>query len=398
MICAFRLFSMLVMFSWLFTLSVYTADATGDSGQLFLTLRIPSATEIAQIVDPLDASHALALYGELSHSGCGKDPNFPGNNCPAYIMVNIVHWTPTAAPGSGDAHAPDSAWYLIHPQSDRTTHLSGLSLAQIQMDGALRIFGNKNVGLLVVHIGVSPLAHFEVRYTIEAKAKKSVQETDALALINLVLGGSKVRAAGSNDYLVGAREISNVAKLPSDITVSGGAYPGAPSPSKDQKPAATFTQTYDDEGFAFWDVSIGIPVKGVNEVQYSSDGTVAAKTVTKVNAYGLAHWYPYPADLKSNYPWQPSVVGGLPLSGKPLNKPFVGLAIGTRKPLPFRVNVFAGVVFNKVFTPQSLAVGSKASPTQLASNLHAHRVRKLLIGVDIPISQFISAISKGKSQ
>jgi len=264
------------------------------------------------------------------------------------------------------------------------------------MDGALRIYGSKSVGFLAVHMGISVLSTIpEVRYTVESKGKKSVQETDAISLFNLVLGGAGKRPTKNrNDYLVGGREVSNIRKLPSDIIVSGGAYAPGPAVASDQKPAATFNQTYDDEGFAFWDVSIGIPVKGVSEVQYSSDGTVQAKTVSRVNAYGMAHLYPYPVDLKGDYPWLPSIVGGLALSGKPLNKPFVGLAMGAKKPLPIRVNVFAGIVFNKVFAPTTLSTGSTASPGQLDADLKSHRVRKLLIGVDIPITQFITAITK----
>ncbi len=380
----------LVLTLWLLIFSVTTCAQTGavDSGQLVLTLRAPHPNEETDIADPLDVPHALALYGKLAHVSCDSSHL---DACPTYIITNIVRWPPKTA--SGDAHAPASAWYLVHPQSHRTSQIAGLPLTNIEMDGALRIYGSKSVGLLVVHTGVSALARFEVRYTIEGKAKKSVQETDALSLINLILG-PQVRELPANDYLVGARQITNIVKLPADIAISGGAYPTSAPAGTDQKPAATFNQTYDDEGFASWDVSIGIPVKGVKEVQFSSDGTVRAKTISRVNAYALGHWYPYSVDLKGDYPWQPSIVAGLPLSGKPLNKPFVGLAIGTHKPLPLRVNVFVGAVFNKVFTPQTLSSGSTATPGQLNIDLHAHRVTKLLVGIDIPISQFISAIAK----
>ena len=125
--------------------------------------------------------------------------------------------------------------------------------------------------------------------------------------------------------------------------------------------------------------------RSVKDVQYTQTGnTVTPKTFSRTNAYGLAHFYPYPVDLKSSYPWQPSLVAGLPLAHAPLDKPFVGIAIGTRKPLPFQVNVFAGAVFNKVFT--------SASPTD-AALLNSHRVTKLLYGIDIPIGNLAKAIA-----
>ena len=392
-----------VGFLYVFLIGACTTSAfaepapSGDNGQLVLVLQKASVPPDLYPNDPnapriIVTDKALKLYGDLTNSSCGNDANTVSTTCPAYVIVNIVHWSAGAANGSGDPHAPQSDWYLIHPGSGRSTVL----LSPV-LDGSLRIFGSQSVGLLVVHAGVSGIGAMEVRYTIDAKAKKSVQETDALSLFNLVVGGVRARRVGSgDDYLLGARPITNIVKLPADIIITGGAYPKVPA--NDQKAAATFTQTYDDEGFARWDVSIGIPVKGVSEVQYNSaDGTVQTKNVSKVNAYGLVHWYPYPVDLKSNYPWQPSVVGGLSLSGKPLNKPFVGLAIGTHKPFPFRVNVFAGVVFNKVFSPSTLTAGSAASPGQLNNNLQSHRVRKLLIGIDIPIPQFLKAITKGSA-
>jgi len=344
------------------------------------------------IADPLDVRHALGLYRALVDPSCS--PPSPCKEYPTYIIVNVVRWAATATSNSAASTSPASDWYLVHPASHRASHL-----VSPLIDGTLRIYGSRGVGFLSVHMGISVLAAIpEVRYTIESKGKKSVQETDAISLLNLVLGGvGKSATKKQGDYLVGAREVSNILKLPSNIIVSGGAYAPRAAATPDQKPAAIFNQTYDDEGFAFWDVSIGIPVKGVNEVQYSSDGTIQAKTVTRANAYGMAHWYPYPVDLKGDYPWQPSIVGGLALSGKPLNTPFVGLAIGTKKPLPLRVNVFAGIVFNKVFVPTTLATGSTATPAQLNSDLRSHRVQKLLVGIDIPITQFVSAITK-KSQ
>jgi hypothetical protein len=77
----------------------------------------------------------------------------------------------------------------------------------------------------------------------------------------------------------------------------------------------------------------------------------------------------------------------LPLSGAPLDKPFVGAAMGMKKPLPLQVNFFAGAVFNKVFT--------SASSTN-AALLNTHRVTKLLYGIDIPIGNLVRAIA-GKS-
>ena len=243
---------------------------------------------------------------------------------------------------------------------------------------------------------VAALATVDVSYAATSKQKKSVQETDAEALFQLIASGAKADVPTAANYLVGARSIDNISGLPSDITITGNAYlvdlTQATRP-KDAKPAQTFSQVYDDEGFAHWDISAGIPFTGINQLQYGSDGTVQAKTVSKANAYGMAHWYPMPVDLKGDYPWQPSLVAGLPISGKPLNKPFVGAAFGLKNPLPIKVNFFAGAVFNKVFAPSTLAKGSTATAAQLNADLASHRVTKLLYGVDISITSLVKAVS-----
>src|SRR5882724_255332 len=368
-----------------------SSQPVGDNGQIVLALHVTSVNPGIGNSASLDPNAALTEYASLTSTSNVCKTTTP-SGCPAYLIVNVVDWSGATANGS---NAPQSRWFLVHPANNRST-----ALLKPLSDGSLRIFGSKNVGFLAVHLGISSIPSMDVRYTIESNAKKSVQETDALSLFDLIVGkggGTLARALAASQYMVGARAITNILKLPSDVVITGGAYPVAGA-APDQKPAATFSQTYDNEGFAHWDVSVGIPVKSVSEVQYNStDGSVQDKTVSKVNAYGLFHWYPYPVDLKADYPWMPSIVAGLSLSGKPLNKPFAGLAMGFRKPLPFRVNVFAGIVFNKVFAPTTLTTGSPATPGELNNDLASHRVKKLLVGIDIPIPQFIKAISNSKS-
>src|SRR5713226_8012384 len=129
-----RLIFALTLWFLIFPVAVCAQTGVGDSGQLALTLRIANANETTDIVDPLDVAHALALYGKLAHVSCDSSHL---DACPAYIITNIVRWPPKTA--SGDAHAPDSAWYLVHPQSHRTSQIAGLPLTNIEMDGALRI-------------------------------------------------------------------------------------------------------------------------------------------------------------------------------------------------------------------------------------------------------------------
>jgi len=347
--------------------------STGDDGAITLTLSKP--TEVPAMATTGDLIDTFGkLSGPLCRQGCL-------GNCPAYIIVNLVDWQ--------KPQAPTSRWILIHSQNHRLGSLT----APLSADSTTRIYGTKLVGLLVIHSNVTNLAASNVSYSITAKQKQSQQMSDFTSLINLIAGGIKASRTDLTSYLVGARFIDNIASLPSDVTVTGqiGAKQTPGASNKNAGTAATFTKTYDDEGFSHWDAAVAVPLIGVKETDYSvSNGIVSSKLSSKAYAYGMFHCYFYPVDLKGDYPWIPSVVGGLPLSGQTLNKPFAGLAFGIKKPLPFRINPFGGVVFNKVFSPQTLTVRESATAAQLASDLKSHRQYKLLIGIDIPVTQFVS--------
>src|SRR5260370_35183871 len=89
---------------WLLIFSVTTCAQTGavDSGQLVLTLRAPHPNEETDIADPLDAPHALALYGKLAH--VSSDSSHLAA-CPTYIITTIVRCPPKTA--SVAQHTPD---------------------------------------------------------------------------------------------------------------------------------------------------------------------------------------------------------------------------------------------------------------------------------------------------
>jgi hypothetical protein len=297
-----------------------------------------------------------------------------------YLIVNFVDWNQKSTV------QPVSKWYLLSPMNPR----GDTEFAKNATSGT-RIFGSRKIGILLLQRGLAEPGEADARYTLTLQHKASVQVTDLTSLLSIVTGAIVAPAAKTKILKDKVLAIATIAgtlpRLPDDLILAGQTYLSSAAAMGGGKPDATFSQTYDDEGYARWDISAAVPVTGIKDVQYTQMGSaIGAKTITRANAYGLAHWYPYPVDLKGDYPWYPSVVAGLPLSGQPLDKPFAGLAIGTRKPFPFQVNVFAGAVFNKVFTPAS---------TTDATLLNSHRVTKLLYGIDLPIGKLVAAI-KGK--
>jgi hypothetical protein len=344
--------------------------STGDDGAITLTLSKP--TEVPATATTGDL---IDSFGKISGTACRQTAL---GNCPAYIIVNLVDWQ--------TAQAPKSKWTLIHSNDHRLGSLT----APILADSTTRIYGSKLVGLLVIHENITNLAASNVSYSITAKGKQSVQLADFTALVNLIAGGIKAFRTDTDSFLVGARLIDNITSLPSDIAITGQVGAKQTPGQKSTGTAASFAKTYDDEGFSHWDAAVAVPVMGVKETDYSSSGgVVVSKVSSKAYSYGMFHYYFRSEDLKGDYPWLPSLVGGLPLSGRTLTKPFAGLAFGIKKPLPFQINPFAGVVFNKAFYPRTLKVGDPATPAQLASDLTSRREYKLLVGIDIPVAQFV---------
>lgn len=181
-------------------------------------------------------------------------------------------------------------------------------------------------------------------------------------------------------------------------------------PKTSVQSSCSFSKTYDDEGLYHWDVSVGVPVKSVKELQYSStDGSVTAKEISRLNAYGFFDVYPVATDLKATpaFAW-PHLIVGLPFSGKVFNKPFFGsggvvnfqqipkIGPAISKVVPVKFNFYGGVVYNKEFRPATLAIGSPASPGAVANNLVPHRVWKGQFGIEFSIRDVKDKLTSSK--
>jgi len=146
----------------------------------------------------------------------------------------------------------------------------------------------------------------------------------------------------------------------------------------------TESATVQDEGLYWWDVSVGVPFKGPNQLQFSN-GNVSPKTVSKHTAYGFL-WKQdavTPPSLGIPHP-----MVGVPLTGKVLDTPFVGLGETinlTKVPglgkgiAKFSDNLsarfYAGCGWNKQF-----------SPAAMTDEVPPHKwVRKLQIGIEFAV-------------
>lgn len=173
---------------------------------------------------------------------------------------------------------------------------------------------------------------------------------------------------------------------------------GEAQTAQSQQPTE-FTKTYVNESRHLWDISVGLPAKSLKEVQYvAADNTIRTKEVSRTNAYGFLNIFPYPTDLTDKrFPWYPHFVFGVPISGKPLDRPIAGIAKGFNIK-SFKFDMFVGGVFNKVSEPRTLGVGETATQSELESDLRTKRVTKLAFGFNIPVSVFKKAIAGDKKE
>jgi len=163
------------------------------------------------------------------------------------------------------------------------------------------------------------------------------------------------------------------------------------------------TLTVQNEGLYWWDVSIGVPFKGVRQLQFdtSSTGQVTPRTISKGSAYGFVVLAPWKEDIVSPPSLGiPHILIGLPLSGKVFDSPFVGLgetfnlsklpSIGDKlsKVIPIGIRLYAGLVENKEFGPP---------PTSGTSGPPSHWVGKLQYGIEFSVRDVASKLTSKKS-
>jgi hypothetical protein len=74
----------------------------------------------------------------------------------------------------------------------------------------------------------------------------------------------------------------------------------------------------------WWDVSVGAPIKGPSQLQFSN-GSVTPKTVSKHTAYGLLMLAPWKEVSVTPPSFIPHLLMGVPLSSKVLDTPFLGI-------------------------------------------------------------------------
>lgn len=227
----------------------------------------------------------------------------------------------------------------------------------------------------------------EVRYYSIVKAKLSQSLLHLLELLKLATtvatgqAAAKTKTAPVRVSYYGVGIDQGIPKT-CDITALPTELIGAKLELRGQK------LVIDNEGKAFWDISVGVPATKLTALEYSeTTARFDPKAVNKQTIFGLVNLF-YPMDLKGQAKERGVLrlleflhlraLAGLGVTGRPGDRLFIGGGIGIKQ-----LQIFAGTAF----VSSQVTVGTKLE-TRLRSQFS--------MGVNIPVGAAVRAITPAK--
>ncbi|MCA1577734.1 MAG: Ig domain-containing protein [Acidobacteria bacterium] len=339
-----------------------------------------------------DDKPVMTNVQELIDATLNSGPNAPLRP-DDYCIIHIIRWR---AAKEGKSDPERERWLLFeavntakgvkwHPRYDPKFRPA----IGTQRAFDKRIFGRKRVAVLLLHLNTP--AAWDIKYKVTVTEKISQLEQDFRDLFDIV--APRERALAAEPKNVWGARLMLVQGLPVDMAVKTNISTGG-QPVEQSK---EYANVYDNEGRSHIAVSIGLPVKSIKELSFESkDGRVTTTVKERQNAYGFLNVFfnKNGVDLKNDgFLSTPHLVVGVPISGKPLDRPVVGFGVGHYRG-PIKFNLFGGIVFNRVREPKTLNVGDAATESELEGDFSSRRIRKFIFGVNFPIRQIKDALSK----
>lgn len=153
----------------------------------------------------------------------------------------------------------------------------------------------------------------------------------------------------------------------------------------------TISRSISDNDREFWDVGLGLSIPGVRERNYNAAQLNAKPTIiVHTDVYAFLDIY---LNGNRSSAW-PHINFGIPVTGTPFHRPFYGAALpittwlGLSNTVPFAINLIAGAVDMK----QYYVTGEPGAANGLG--LKTERTWKPMFGVELPLSQLVSRVSK----
>jgi hypothetical protein len=301
-----------------------------------------------------------------------------------YCIIHVLSWS---APSATDRTQTVAAqhWYLYNQGAK--------NWQQGAADSAPRLYGAKDVTLLILHLNKEETNSYKASYEISVQKKTPAYIQHLLGLAGLF---NSQRAAAAATDATAPKHYWGVYRLdvryrPSDIAVS----PEASLLSATGDPAGTKklgdAQKFDNEGLYFVDFSVGVPVRKISQLSFeSTNGLVTAKEVDKTNIMAFLNLYPRPVDIKrTGYDMVPHFVGGVAIDKKPLDKIFLGAGFG-----PVVANFYLGALFVKQQQLSNLAPGVAATPGQVGNDIRHRYKAQIGFGLNLPVGAIIEKLKK----
>jgi len=325
-----------------------------------------------------------------------------------YLVVHIIRWKPLKDEKSDPER---ELWALFEKINKRQIdgheyewlpHFLASEKGKLQEKRIYdtRIFGSKRVYILPIHLNTPN--SWDIKYKLNINQQIPTPIQNALLLATTILGGGGPGLAGElpqTKDIWGAR-LMLFRYSASDMIVQVNAV----TPTSDiqvNQQNKDYSNKFVNEGRYWWDISVGMPANSIKELEYTVDTTgqnnvVSVKKKERQNAYGFLNLFPMKVDLQANsFLTKPHFVLGVPISGKPLDRPIVGVGTGVYRDF-FKINFFAGVAFNKVRQPSTLQVGSQSTEGELEADLRTKRQAKFVFGINFPVRQFVTALKNDK--
>jgi hypothetical protein len=315
-----------------------------------------------------------------------------------YVVVHIIKWKALKEEKSD----PEKELWALYEKVDQATewvpHLDPKDTEKNTFDN--RIFGSRRVFALAIHLNTPAKWDIKYKVTINQKTPQPIANLMQLAAGILGGGGAEAKCVEPPVKNIWGARLMLFKYLASDMIVKVNTITSDASGQQVEQ-SKEYTKEYDNEGRYYWDVSVGMPVKSIKELEFTvesngSSTVVSTKKKERQNAYAFLNLFPKAVDLKGDsFLTSFHFLLGVPITGKPLDRPMIGVGTGIYKDM-LKLNLFAGLVFNRVREPKTLQVGDNSTPFQLENDLRSRRVTKFIFGVNFPIRQILSSIRAKK--
>jgi hypothetical protein len=346
------------------------------------------------IKSPREARNLIDLVLKTGEFAYDADPaKTKTDNAGFYCIIHTVVWEKpddTATPG-GDTQlaqkVKEQHWYLYSGSNKWTLD---------EFTTTKRIYGARNVALVYVYLDKATTALFQPRYEIDITSKEPANIQHLFALAAAYLPAPQQAATEKISVTnYGGMANFDVRYVPSDISVTPFIMQGDPDrPAETMRTGVGDSVVFDDEGYYYWDASVGIPIRKMGQLEFQNvNNTITAKEPDKRTAFALLDLYPFKKDVKAQgSDWRPYAVAGVGIGKQPLHRILVGMGWG-----PKFAQFYVGAMFTKEQELKGLAVGASATPQQQASATGVRYDPKFAFGINLPVRDVFKAASGSNS-